>query len=50
VKFLAPKRVVPIHYDTWDLIHQDAEAFAQRVEKETKTKARVLRPGESIEV
>jgi L-ascorbate metabolism protein UlaG (beta-lactamase superfamily) len=50
VKLIAPKRVVPIHYNTWDLIKQDADAFAKRVEKETKTKASVLKPGESIDL
>jgi len=47
VKMLTPKAVVPIHYDTWDLLAQDANAWAERVQKETKTKAVVLKPGES---
>jgi len=47
VKILTPKAVVPIHYDTWDLLAQDANAWAERVQKETKTKAVVLKPGES---
>ncbi len=50
VKLLAPKQVVPIHYNTWDVIQQDPDAFARRVEKETKAKARVLKPGESLEL
>jgi L-ascorbate metabolism protein UlaG (beta-lactamase superfamily) len=50
VKLISPKRVVPIHYNTFDVIRQDADAFAARVEKETKTKARVLKPGESLEL
>ncbi len=48
VKMLAPKVVIPIHYNTWDLITQDADAWAKRVEKETKTKAVILKPGESF--
>ena len=47
VKFLQPRTVIPIHYNTWDLIAQDADAWAERVQKETSTKAVVLRPGES---
>lgn len=48
VKFLQPKHVVPVHYSTWDVIKQDAKAWAQRVEKETSTKVHVLEPGESL--
>ena len=47
VKLLQPKVVIPIHYNTWDLIAQDAKSWAQRVEQETSTKAAVLQPGES---
>lgn len=47
VKMLQPKAVIPIHYNTWGLIAQDPNAWAERVEKETKTKAVVLKPGES---
>ncbi len=47
VKLLQPKVVIPIHYNTFDLIKQDADAWAKRVEKETSTKAVVLQPGES---
>jgi len=50
VKLLQPKHVIPVHYNTWDLIKQDANAWAQRVEKETKTKADVLKPGESLTI
>lgn len=49
VKLIVPKTVVPIHYNTWGLIEQDAVAWAQRVEAETKTKVRDLKPGESLE-
>ena len=50
VKLLQPKTVIPIHYNTWDLLAQDANAWAERVQKETKTKAVVLKPGESHSV
>jgi len=47
VKLLQPKVVIPIHYNTWGLIAQDENAWAERVQKETSTKAVVLKPGES---
>jgi len=47
VKMLEPKVVIPIHYNTWGLIAQDAEAWKVRVEQEMKTKVVVLKPGES---
>ena len=50
VKLLGPKVVIPIHYNTWELIAQDAGAWAERVQKETKTKVVVLKPGESYSV
>jgi L-ascorbate metabolism protein UlaG (beta-lactamase superfamily) len=48
VKLLEPKIVVPIHYNTWDLLAQDADAWAERVHRETKTNAVILKPGECI--
>lgn len=47
VKLLEPKVVIPIHYDTFDVIQQDPHAFATRVEAETSAKCVVLKPGES---
>lgn len=50
VKLLAPKRVLPIHYDTFPTIQQDASAWAARVKKETQAEPVVLKPGEWMEV
>lgn len=47
VKLIEPKRVVPDHYDTWELIAQDADGWADRVKNETSTEPVVLKPGES---
>jgi L-ascorbate metabolism protein UlaG (beta-lactamase superfamily) len=47
VKFLESKVVIPIHYNTFDLLKQDENAWAERVKKETKTKPVILKPGES---
>jgi len=46
VKLIQPKKVVPIHYNTWELIAQDADAWAERVRAETKTEPVILKPGE----
>jgi len=48
VKLLRPRRVVPIHYNTWDIIRQDAHAWAERVRKETGVEATVLQVGGSL--
>ena len=48
VKLLQPRRVVPIHYNTWDLIAQDAPAWAARVKAETPAEPVILAPGTSI--
>jgi L-ascorbate metabolism protein UlaG (beta-lactamase superfamily) len=50
VKLLQPKKVLPIHYNTWALIAQDAHAWAARVRKETSAEPVVLKPGEWTEV
>jgi L-ascorbate metabolism protein UlaG (beta-lactamase superfamily) len=50
VKLLTPKIVVPVHYNTWDLIHQDAEKWVERVVKDTGSEARLLVPGGSVEL
>jgi L-ascorbate metabolism protein UlaG (beta-lactamase superfamily) len=50
IKLIEPRKVLPIHYNTFDLIAQDAEAWAARVRKETKAQPVVLKPGEWMEV
>ena len=47
VKLLNPQVVMPMHYDTFELINQDAKAWAERVEKETSAKCILLKAGES---
>jgi L-ascorbate metabolism protein UlaG (beta-lactamase superfamily) len=47
IKLLAPKRVLPAHYNTWPPIAQDAKAWAARVKAETKAEPIVLEPGQS---
>ena len=50
VKLLAPKVVIPIHYDTFDVIKQDPHAFASQVEAETSSKCLVLKAGETYDL
>ncbi len=46
VKLLEPKLVIPCHYNTWPAIKQNAEVWANRVEREVKhSKVVVLAPG-----
>jgi L-ascorbate metabolism protein UlaG (beta-lactamase superfamily) len=50
VKLIEPQVVIPVHYDTWDLIAQDPQEWARRVEAETNTTCVVISPGESYEL
>ena len=47
VGFIEPKYVIPVHYDTWDLIAQDPKAFAKLVGDRAETV--ILEPGASWE-
>lgn len=48
VKLIQPKHVVPIHYNTFDLIKQDGGAWATRVAAETGAQVHILKPGEQF--
>lgn len=50
VKLIEPKLVIPIHYDTFDVIKQDPAAWKQRVEAATSTRVSLLKPGEGLEI
>ena len=47
VKLLNPKMVIPIHFNTFDLIRQDPKAWAERVEAETDSKVHLMQPGDT---
>lgn len=47
--FLKPKAAIPIHYNTWPPIAQDAAAFAERAAK-AGHRVRPLQPGESLDL
>ncbi len=48
VKMITPKLVVPIHFNTFDVIRQDPNLWAERVKAETQSEVRVMKPGDSI--
>ena len=50
VRFLTPKTVIPMHYNTWPLITQDAKLFKSNVEKATGSQVVILKPGESYQL
>ncbi len=48
VKLIQPEHVIPVHYNTWDLIAQDPAGWASRVQAESGAQVHVLKPGESF--
>jgi L-ascorbate metabolism protein UlaG (beta-lactamase superfamily) len=50
VKLLRPKQVIPTHFNTWELIAQDASKWATRVRQETSVPVTVLKPGGEIQL
>ncbi len=50
IKLLAPKKVLPCHYNTWPPIEQDAAAWAESVTQHTSAEPVVLEPGGSLEI
>lgn len=50
VKLLKPRYVLPIHYNTFPPIVQDAAAWGERVKNETKAIPVVLNPGDWFEI
>jgi L-ascorbate metabolism protein UlaG (beta-lactamase superfamily) len=50
VKLLRPKRVMPIHFNTFPAIEQDGHAFKAAVERETDSECVLLEPGMSLDL
>lgn len=50
VELIQPKIVIPMHYNTFDVIIQDPLEFKQAVESKTNTKVIIMQPGQSIEL
>lgn len=47
VEFIEPAVVIPIHYNTWDVVEQDPEAF--RAQVGDRARVEILEPGGSYE-
>jgi L-ascorbate metabolism protein UlaG (beta-lactamase superfamily) len=50
VEFLRPKTVIPMHYNTFPVISQDAQAVAQAITARTPAYPALLKPGETMTV
>jgi L-ascorbate metabolism protein UlaG (beta-lactamase superfamily) len=46
VKLIEPGHVIPIHYNTFDVIKQDPKAWADKVKRETSAKVMLMKPGD----
>ncbi|MCA9004532.1 MAG: metal-dependent hydrolase [Planctomycetaceae bacterium] len=46
-KLIQPKRVMPMHFNTWPLIEQDVSTWASQIQEQTSAEPVVLQPGES---
>lgn len=47
VEFLGASNVIPVHYNTWDIIKQNPDDFVKRVKG---AKVHVVKPGQSLEL
>lgn len=50
IQLLRPATVIPMHYNTFPPIEQDAAAWARRVESETDAQPAILLPGEVLDL
>ena len=50
VKLIQPRAVLPIHYNTFPPIKQDAKAWAEHVTNETAAVPHVIEPGEWVQL
>ncbi len=49
-KLLGARKVIPVHYNTWPVIEQDAHEFKALAEKETQAEVLIVEPGETLEL
>jgi L-ascorbate metabolism protein UlaG (beta-lactamase superfamily) len=47
---IKPKKVIPIHYNTFDVIKQDPALWIEEVKKKTDTEPVLLSPGETCKI
>jgi L-ascorbate metabolism protein UlaG (beta-lactamase superfamily) len=50
VRLLQPQFVIPMHYNTFDVIRADVGKFQRMVEDQTDTEVVLMEPGDSIDV
>jgi L-ascorbate metabolism protein UlaG (beta-lactamase superfamily) len=50
VELIKPEIVIPMHYNTFDVISQNPEEFKRAVEAKVDTKVVIMKPGESIKL
>ena len=50
LKLLQPRHVIPIHFNTFDVIRQDAAAWAEQAGRESGAQVHLLKPGESVDL
>ena len=50
VKLLEPTHIIPIHYNTFEVIAQDPKPWAEQVENETASRVHLISPGESFTI
>ena len=48
-EMIGAETVIPMHYNTWEVIEQDPLKFRETLEEETGIKCTVMAPGEAIE-
>ena len=48
--FIGAPTVIPIHYNTWEKIAQDAKEFARAINETTDMKVVILEPGKGYEI
>ncbi|KAF1075082.1 metal-dependent hydrolase [Methanogenium sp. MK-MG] len=49
-EFVGADTVIPMHYNTFPVIEQDAEKFKKTLERTTDIRVKILSPGETIEI
>jgi L-ascorbate metabolism protein UlaG (beta-lactamase superfamily) len=49
-KMIQPQFVIPMHYNTFDVIRADVGKFQRMVEDQTDAEVVILEPGDSIDV
>jgi L-ascorbate metabolism protein UlaG (beta-lactamase superfamily) len=49
-RYIGAPLVIPIHYNTWPVIEQDALQFQAALERTTDIRVRVLAPGSTLEI